>query len=296
MPMDIVITYVNGLDPVWQKQYKETTNAPIWVERFRDWGTLKYIFRGIENCMPFINNVFLVVSTLSQVPNYINDKKVKVITHDMFIPKEYLPTFNCNTIEAYLYRIPGLSEEFIYFNDDMFPMKKMSPKNFFEDGIPNYKVFEYDVKPSDDMFRKLSRVSDNMAKKACGIKENNKYLRPQHTCAPMLRSKSEEAYNICEKEIRASITTIRSDANMNQYFYTDYLYYSGIYGDKKIPYKYFSFSKNAPKEIYDFINNPTEPIMCLNDGKLSLGTFRNFKRGIIKHFEKYFPNRSKFEK
>ena len=39
--MDIVITFVNGLDPVWQREYEEYTNTPILEKRFRDWGTLK---------------------------------------------------------------------------------------------------------------------------------------------------------------------------------------------------------------------------------------------------------------
>ena len=51
--MDIVITYVNGLDPEWQKSYEKHTNTPILEKRFRDWGTLKYLFRGIEKNMPF---------------------------------------------------------------------------------------------------------------------------------------------------------------------------------------------------------------------------------------------------
>ena len=49
--MDIVITYVNGLDPIWQKEYSEFTNTPILEKRFRDWGTLKYLFRGIAKNM-----------------------------------------------------------------------------------------------------------------------------------------------------------------------------------------------------------------------------------------------------
>ena len=66
--MDIVITYVNGLDPVWQKDYEQHTNQPVLEKRFRDWGTLRYLFRGIEMNMPFIRKVHLVVSHESQVP------------------------------------------------------------------------------------------------------------------------------------------------------------------------------------------------------------------------------------
>ena len=63
--MDVVITYVDGFDPLWQKDYEENTNIPILEKRFRDWGTLRYLLRGIEVNMSFINNVYLVVARQS---------------------------------------------------------------------------------------------------------------------------------------------------------------------------------------------------------------------------------------
>ena len=59
--MDIVITYVDGNDPIWKADYEKHTNVPVMEKRFRDWGTLKYLLRGIEVNMPFIRNVYLVV-------------------------------------------------------------------------------------------------------------------------------------------------------------------------------------------------------------------------------------------
>ena len=51
-------------------------------------------------------------------------------------PEEYLPTFNSHTIEMNLHRIKGLSEQFVYFNDDMFINKPMKPRDFFVHGKP----------------------------------------------------------------------------------------------------------------------------------------------------------------
>ena len=111
--MDIVITYVNSLDPEWQKDYEKHTNTPILEKRFRDWGTLKYLFRGIAKNMPFIRKVFLVVSNDSQVPLWIDRNKVEIVLHKDIIPAEYLPTFNSNTIEMHLHRIKELDEQFL---------------------------------------------------------------------------------------------------------------------------------------------------------------------------------------
>ena len=71
--MDAVITYVNGLDPLWQKEYADTVGGDILQKRFRDWGTLPYLYRGIRRHMPYINNVYLVVSGQSQVPDWVKD-------------------------------------------------------------------------------------------------------------------------------------------------------------------------------------------------------------------------------
>ena len=121
--MDAVITFVDGLDPLWQADYAawHGGKAPL-AKRFRDWGTLPYLLRGIERFMPFVEKVHLVVARESQVPQWVSDQEVHVVLHRDIIPEEFLPMFNSCSIEMFLHRIPGLSEEFLYFNDDMFPV------------------------------------------------------------------------------------------------------------------------------------------------------------------------------
>ena len=66
--MDVVLTYVNGLDPVWREEYSRALNIPALDKRFRDWGTLRYLHRGVETYMTIVRNVHLVVSGKTQVP------------------------------------------------------------------------------------------------------------------------------------------------------------------------------------------------------------------------------------
>ena len=132
--MDAVITYVDGNDPVWKRDYERTTDVSIMQKRFRDWGTLKYLLRGIEKQMTFIRNVYLVVSHPSQVPQWVDQSELKIVMHSDIIPEKFLPTFNCNPIEMHLHRIPGLDEEYLYFNDDLFPLLPFRREDFFRDG------------------------------------------------------------------------------------------------------------------------------------------------------------------
>ena len=91
--MDAVITYVNGLDPVWQEAYRACLGEDINGKHFRDWGTLKYLLRGIEVHMPFIRNVYLVVSGESQVPEWADRGNLRIVLHRDIIPERLSPVW-----------------------------------------------------------------------------------------------------------------------------------------------------------------------------------------------------------
>ena len=292
--MDVVITYVNGLDPVWQKSYEKYTNTPILEKRFRDWGTLKYLFRGIEKNMPFIRKVHLVVSGESQVPEWVNRDEVNVVLHSDIIPAEYLPTFNCNPIEMHLHRIKDLDEEYLYFNDDMFPMRACKPTDFFRDGKGvigmTYHLFAM------DMFKKICRNSSRTARRALGRCATPLFLRPQHICSPMLKSVCEEVYAKVEPEIRASISRTRTGENLNQYLFLDYMYLKGLIIPKRISKKHFSVGVTSVSKLRSFVTRPTHTMACINDVQLSEERYVELNRVLLESFEELLPAKSKFEK
>ena len=135
--IDFVILWVDGNDPKWlsekNRYYEVETNTKGNQEnRFRDWGLLKYWFRGVEKNVPWVNKIFFV--TYGHIPSWLNTEnpKLKIVKHEDFIPKEYLPTFNSNVIQYYLNRIEGLSERFVMFDDDIFVLKSVKENDFFE--------------------------------------------------------------------------------------------------------------------------------------------------------------------
>ncbi len=50
---------------------------------------------------------------------------------DLFPNKSHLPTFSSPSIEAHLHRIPGLSDKFLYLNDDVMFGKDVWPDDFY---------------------------------------------------------------------------------------------------------------------------------------------------------------------
>ena len=138
-PIDFVVTWVDGSDPAWladRAKYEAPSDADNSSERFRPMDTLRYWFRGVEAYCPWVRTVHFV--TWGHVPTWLNldAPKLHVVRHEDFIPHEYLPTFNSNAIELNLFRIPGLARHFVYFNDDMFILRPLEARDFFQDGLP----------------------------------------------------------------------------------------------------------------------------------------------------------------
>ena len=139
MKIDFVIAWVDGNDPQWQKErslYRAGTATDSCAARYRDMGILKYWFRAVEAYAPWVNRIHFV--TWGHLPEWLNTEhpKLHIVNHKDYIPEEYLPTFNSHPIELNMHRIPGLSEYFVYFNDDMFLNGSVKPEFFFRNGLP----------------------------------------------------------------------------------------------------------------------------------------------------------------
>lgn len=137
--IDFVLPWVDGSDSAWIKQRNEylgIKNDQTQDSRFRDWENLQYWFRGVEKFAPWVNHIYFV--TWGHIPSWLNTDhpKLTVVKHEDYIPKQYLPTFSSHPIELNMHRIRGLSEQFVYFNDDTFIINKMEPEDFFRNGLP----------------------------------------------------------------------------------------------------------------------------------------------------------------
>ena len=291
--MDAVITYVNGDDPLWKQDYETHAGAPILVKRFRDWGTLPYLFRGLEKNMPFIDRVFLVVSRESQVPEWVNREKVQVVLHKEFIPEKFLPTFNPSVIEMFLHRIPGLGEKYLYFNDDEFPVREVKESSLFPGGRPTKQMIWH--LNSVGQFLSLCRDSCNLARKAAGKKSSPFYLRPQLSVTPFLRSACEEAFQACESEILASMSTLRKAGNFNQYFFSDYMFFKKIAATKRISHMQFSMAIVSSDDIVKFLEKPMSDFVSITDVDMPNMRYLYSKERLLDGFNFLFNYKSSYE-
>ena len=287
--MDAVITYVDGNDPVWRKSFAQAVGVPAIEKRYRDWGTLVYLVRGIRRYMPFIRKIFLVVSGESQVPSWVSGSDVRVVLHSEIIPQRFLPVFNSTAIEMFLHRIPELDEQFVYFNDDMFPVRHTREEEFYVEG-KSVIGFRKHLFPFG-LYKQQTRNADLLARKALGMAPGPLFVRPQHTCSPMQKSACEEVYARIGDELDASISPLREKYNVNQYVFLDYLYYGGrTVKDAAISNLHLSLAVKSADQVCDAILNPRTSFVCINDVKLSEPQYLEMKTRILEAFEKKFTD------
>lgn len=287
--MDAVITYVDGNDPVWRKSFAQAVGVPAIEKRYRDWGTLVYLVRGIRRYMPFIRKIFLVVSGESQVPSWVSGSDVRVVLHSEIIPQRFLPVFNSTAIEMFLHRIPELDEQLVYFNDDMFPVRHTREEEFYVEG-KSVIGFRKHLFPFG-LYKQQTRNADLLARKALGMAPGPLFVRPQHTCSPMQKSACEEVYARIGDELEASISPLREKYNVNQYVFLDYLYYGGrTVKDAAISNLHLSLAVKSADQVCDAILNPRTSFVCINDVKLSEPQYLEMKTRILEAFEKKFTD------
>ena len=310
--IDIVITYVDQNDKKWQKDFNswklkelknndnsENNNQAFGNERYRDWETLKYWFRGVENNCKWINKVFLIVAYKSQLPKWLNlnNPKLKVVYHDEFIPHELLPTFNTNTIELFIPQIKDLSNNYILCNDDFYFINEISNDFFFKNNIPVNSCLKqgflyYDCNNVDSNYLKMLNNDIEIIKDYSGI-VNYRYSLVH---LPVSKSKNEEI-KILNSHFNKIINSLskskfRDTNNFTRGIYEDSLKFCNkviVNNEMYNNSKYITLKSNV-----DFNALYSLDMICLNDTE-QLDDFELTKSKQIQFFKNKFPNKSQYE-
>ncbi|GAB3200467.1 hypothetical protein GCM10027062_20130 [Nocardioides hungaricus] len=139
-PVDVVYTWVDGGDEAWndarERRLAELAGTALTREssgraRFLSRDELRYSMRSVHLFAPWVRRLHLV--TAGQVPPWLDTShpQVRVVDHREILPADALPTFNSHAIETGLHRVPGLTEQWIYLNDDVFLGRPLRPEAFF---------------------------------------------------------------------------------------------------------------------------------------------------------------------
>jgi len=260
MKIDAVITYVDMYEQVWLANYIKTFDCNlINACRYKPLGTIHLQIECIRRFMPWINNIYVVVSNKEQ----LQTNRAIVITHDQFIPEKYLPTFNSTTIEMFLYRIPGLADYFIYFNDDMFPIRPVDETAFFN-GKP-VCAFKRCKKDPLNKFRHHCKNGSNLARMLNGFEPAEDYIMPYHICTMQSKQAYEQVWEGADNVLDKSVSRVRTNKNFNQYLFADYMYFSGMCTLKKLDYTYIEYKDTTPEQLFNIVTKPEHDFLCVCD-------------------------------
>ena len=296
--VDIVIPYVDASKPTWLSDYSDATgNTHIDTNRFRDWGTLRYLLRGIATYMPFVRDVVLLVADRCQIPDYVDQDHVRIVYHSDFIPAEYLPTFNSCTIESFLFNITKLSDQFIYFNDDIFPINTMTSADFFQNSLPRLHFSENVSCAGNQAYTNQCRSSLDLIADMLGKERypEHEYPSPEHTATSMLKSTVRLVGEQCNEAIRSTVTALRGLKNINQYIYSYYQYYTGAYTDGVCPYLYLDIKDDLSAIRWAVQGISEIRLICLND-QGDVSDYDKIREQLLAIFEEKFPNSCVYEK
>ena len=326
--IDIVIPWVDPSDPEWQAQ-REKYSSQVTTEddnreiRYRDWDNLQYVFRGIEKYAPWVRNVYFI--TYGHLPKWlnVNAPKLHIVKHEDYIPKEYLPLFSSHVIELNMHRIKGLSERFVYFNDDIFLLKMTKPEDFFQNGLPcdvnipnlilpNYTTF------APIVFNTVAYINKHFSKRKQMKKSPEKFYNPKygilnmgmtllfsywkgftgfynhHLAVPYLKSTLEEVWKE-EPEILEKTCShrFRDNSDVNQYIFRYWQLASGNFVPSTLKGKYFLVSSNNNR-ILNYINKRKGKMICINDAEFT-GDFDAVKEQINNALDRILPEKSCYE-
>lgn len=298
MPIDYVIPYVDCSDINWLLAYKEYVSGPCdWsnnATRFRDWETLRYQLRSIERYMPWIRNIYIVMSiSETQIPKWLNTEheRVHIVWDWEIVPQEYLPVFNSNVIDLYISRIDGLSERYLYACDDYIVMRNLQPEDFFSDNGIKLDVDKY--KFNDWTYSRTIINSNQLICPQYIVKTDDYYLLPycQHAIVPHLKSENQKILEKYQKEIENSLSRFRESKNLTWLIYPLSLMMKG-----QLEKGYIKTKLNALYNESSVINTDFSDcdVIVLNDE--FCGDFEKAKAMLINRLEEVLPGKSEFEK
>lgn len=319
MKIDFVVTWVDSNDKEWLSERNKYApqNDKIQESRYRDWDILKYWFRAIEKNASWVNKIYFI--TYGHVPKWLNTEceKIVIIKHEDYIEEKYLPTFNSCVLELNMHKIKGLSENFVYFNDDMFVNGKISKEDFFFNSLPcdtkikspiwyhgkNSTLINYNcariIKKhfNNDSEKMLFKPKDYFKKILFFNKKPINAIIPEHVPTAYLKTTFEE---IWEKEgvYLSEICThkFRTKDDVSQWLFQFWQIESGKYIERREKIaKYYEINSQTIDDDIREIESGKYRLICINDSELTKDYEIN-KTKLIEMFERMYGEKSNFEK
>lgn len=310
-PVDIVYTWVDGEEPQMRAKrarYQENGIAEILdketgASRYTSHDELKYSLRSLAMYADFVRHIYLV--TDGQKPHWLDDSVpgITVVDHRDIFPEGVLPVFNSHAIETRLHHIPGLSEHYLYFNDDVFVGRRVTAEHFFHgSGLMKVPVSPLKIGVGKPHAEETATNSANknvrrLLLEKFGRMTTNNFM---HTPLPQQRETLQTLEELFREDIaRTTASRFRSpqDLAMTAPLLYQYALMTGHGVPGKYSFRYVNISRpDAEGRLADLRRNRRFDFFCLNDVDVPPEERERVGVRMNEFLEDYFPFASPFEK
>lgn len=306
----MVYLWVDGSDPRWLVKHNacigktEERSTVNCKGRYADNDELKYSLRSVEMYAPWVRKIFIV--TDEQVPLWLDtsNPRIRVVDHKEIMPEVCLPCFNATVIEHFLWNIPGLSEHFLFANDDMLINRSLSPSFFFaDDGLPVIRLnhsglrnfyLAFKKKFLGIKFKNYVQIVYNAAKLV-----ETKYgvfygCKTHHNIDAYLKSDYQRIEEMFKEEIEPTLGNhVRSENDIQRSLYA-YVAMAEkrchpVYVDRKTSFRFHIQNMKH----YNMLEEYNPMLFCMNDSEYATDDDR---RKVTEFLKRRFPDKSEFEK
>lgn len=331
MEIDFVVPWVDGSDPAWRaekEKYDSGAGQDMREVRFRDWDLMRYWFRGVEKYAPWVRRVHFI--TWGHLPPWLNaeNPRLHIVRHEDYIPGEYLPTFSSRPIELNIHRIDGLSEHFVYFNDDMFLIRPVREADFFRGGLPldSFGLGIIHAQGLNGTFAHVCLNNTAVVNRRLGMKKCRgravwKWLSPAngwrslfktlalvgwpyfsgfqtpHLATAYEKKTFEEVWAAEPKALAATCRRrFRTNGDLSHFAMRSWRLAKGEFRPARpLGHAFFLHGENAGLNAARAIQGQKDRMICLNDDASGFD-FETEKRRVTQAFEAILPEKCSFEK
>lgn len=311
-PIDLVYTWVDGDDPQWRAAMTAARGgvAPGEAEatalddsRFTSRDELRFSLRSVEYYASWFNHIYLV--TDGQVPAWLDQEhpRITVIDHrDLFKDPSVLPVFNSHAIESQLHRIEGLSERYVYLNDDVFFMRPTDPELFFEgNGVARFfpSVVPLDVRSGREGDLPVMSAAKNGRQHLVERHGRTVSHRFQHTPHPQVRSVLQDMEREAPglfSQVAASRFRSPDDYSIASSLHHHEAYVRGRAVPGELNYQFIDLaSPDRGIRLDRASRNRSLDILCINESSVDPKHRDDIESEVAQFLEQRFPVPSSFE-
>ncbi|MEE1926820.1 stealth family protein [Streptomyces sp. TRM 70351] len=309
-PIDVVYTWVDGEDEALAAKRAAHRGAAggiaereTGMSRYTSHDELKYSLRSLEMYAPFVRHVYLV--TDGQKPHWLDAdaEGITVVDHRDIFPEDVLPVFNSHAIETRLHHIPGLSDHYLYFNDDVFVNRPVTAGHFFH-GSGIAKVPFSPLKLGLGLPHPLEPAPNSAGKNVRRLMQQHhgrfithKFLHTPHPqIRAVMREIAEAGFAELEDTVRSrfrATTDVATAATFHHYWAT--VTGRAVAGD--YAFRYVDVGRADVRERLERLRAGEEvDFFCLNDVDTAGEGREAVHRTVRAFLEWKYPFRSRFER